>query len=414
MAPNQHNKMKTAKIFIIYFLLITYSVEILLFFFAKENNLSTKQLVSKRIEIAKKRGLDYDIRTRAEAFLDLKKTNDDLKPVFYYSPIFKNRQTFIDAKKKNKIIPFRGPINAKSLSCAEDLKYRLIKNDKYGFKNSNSTYKNKINTMLLGDSYAEGRCENSENDIAGNLVKKGFVTANFGVSGTSSLVALGIMREFGEIIKPKNFIYLYFEGNDLEGLNWEKNDSHLINYINDEYNIDYLEKYDQIKNFLKLSSLESISYINSDNVKNNPNKKNTTKILKENIIDILELKKIKRIIRHNIFNKKYTEYDLDLFFLVIEKMRLESKKHNSNYIFVYVPHPQRYIPGPKLPVLEEMINLKKVILMKLDKINITTIDLTNFFDTAQNVEQYYPLGYVGHFNAKGYKKVSEIIASKLN
>ena len=44
-------------------------------------------------------------------------------------------------------------------------------------------------------------------DIAGNLIKRGFATANFGVGATSPLVSLGILREFGEMIKPKNFIY---------------------------------------------------------------------------------------------------------------------------------------------------------------------------------------------------------------
>ena len=407
--------MKTAKILLFYFLLIIYSTETLLFFFIKENNLTSEDIFNKRIEIAKKRRLEYDTRTRGEAFLDFKKINKDLEPVFSYSPAYRFGKTFNDARKNNRIIPFRGPINAQSLTCAEDLKYRLIENDKYGFKNSNSIYKKKINNVLLGDSYAEGKCVNAENDIAGNLIKKGFTTVNFGVSGTSPLVALGIMREFGEIIKPKNFIYLYFEGNDLEGLDWEKNDSHLINYINDEYNINYLEKYDQIKDFLKLYSSESISYINSILAKKNKtHKKNTLKVLRENLIDILELKKIKHIIRYDIFNKKYFEYDLDFFFLVIEKMNLEAKKHNSNYIFVYVPHCGRYFSLLKPNHLKEMINLQKVILKELDKKGVITIDLTKFFDTAQNVKQYYPLGYYGHFNAKGYKKISDIIASKLN
>ena len=124
------------------------------------------------------------------------------------------------------------------------------------------------------------------------------------------------------MIKPKNFIYLYYEGNDLEGLDWEKNDDHLINYIDDDYNVNYLKKYDQIKNFLKLTSAESMSYIYSVKKENHLDKKVTLKILKENIIDILELKKIKYIIRYNILNKKHTKYDLDLFFLIIEKMNL--------------------------------------------------------------------------------------------
>ena len=57
---------------------------------------------------------------------------------------------------------------------------------------------------------------------------------------------------------------------------------------------------------------------------------------------------------------------------------------------------------------------RKIIIQKLNETDIETIDLTNFFNSAKDVEQYYPLGYVGHFNANGYKKVSEIIASQLN
>ena len=196
--------------------------------------------------------------------------------------------------------------------------------------------------------------------------------------------------------------------------NWEKKDNHLISYIDDEYNVNYLEKYDQIKNFLKLTSAESMSYIYSVKKENHLDKKVTLKILKENIIDILELKKIKYIIRYNILNKKHTKYDLDLFFLIIEKMNLEAKRHNSNYIFVYVPDSARYISFPETPIFKETMDLKEELLKSINEINITVVDLTDFFDAAKNVEQYFPLGYIGHFNANGYKKISEIIASKLN
>ena len=44
---------------------------------------------------------------------------------------------------------------------------------------------------------------------------------------------------------------------------------------------------------------------------------------------------------------------------------------------------------------------------------IKNVDLTNFFNNAKNIERYYPLGYVGHFNAKGYEKIAEIIFNKI-
>ena len=81
-----------------------------------------------------------------------------------------------------------------------------------------STIKRKTHFLL---DYAEGLCSNEE-DIAGNLIEKKINTVNFGVTDTGPLVSLGILKEFGQYLKPQNVIYLYFEGNDLEDLNSKK------------------------------------------------------------------------------------------------------------------------------------------------------------------------------------------------
>ena len=119
---------------------------------------------------------------------------------------------------------------------------------------------------------------------------------------------------------PRNFIYLYAEENDFFGLNWSKKDSHLMNYLKDEYSIDYLNRYDEVQKYLKLSSQETISYLKSSKQNGNKNSKSKFKVLKDNLIDILEMKRVKRFVRYKILNKKNIETDLDLFFLVIKKM----------------------------------------------------------------------------------------------
>ena len=60
------------------------------------------------------------------------------------------------------------------------------------------------------------------------------------------------------------------------------------------------------------------------------------------------------------------------------------------------------------------MSLKSEILQNLGINNINIVDLTDFFDKTKNIEQYYPLGYFGHFNSKGYKKGAEIISEKLD
>ena len=406
--------MRIIKFFFIYFFIRIYSLEVLLFFFNTPGQRSLIDIKSKRLEFAKKKNQIYDLRTPEEAYVDHKKLNKKLKPNFLYSIAFSDLKTFKNAENKKLLIPFRGPINSPSLSCAEDLRYRIINNDKYGFKNPNSIYNKKINSILLGDSYAEGLCEISEKDIAGNLNKKRINTINFGVTGSGPLVSLAILKEFGNIFKPKNIIYLYFEGNDLGDLSWEKNNSNLSNYLKEDYRLDYYNKYEEINLFLNAAAEETEKIILSkvnDNRNNVAVKKKKYEVFKEHFKDIMELSNLKNIVRFNLFNSEKKNYDLKLLYSVKEKMNFESKKWNGNYIFVYVPTWSRYFT--KYNKETYRTSLKDEILTNLRSKKITIIDLTKFFDNESNIKKYFPLEYVGHYNEKGYKKIADIISKKL-
>ena len=400
---------------IFYFILIVYLLESFLLLFDQNNFLSKDDLKKKRVELALQKNIEFDQRDPSEAFLDFIKNNQDLKSKFNYSPIFRFSEVFQNARNKNEIIPFRGPINSKTMSCNEEGYYHLDNSDKYGFKNYNSIYDNQINTMLLGDSLAEGNCQDIENDVAGNLTKKGFNTANFGVTGSSLLVALGIIREFGDVIKPKNYVYLYSESNDLEGLNWSKKDNHLMNYLNDNYTVNYIERYKEISSFLDLIHNETIQKLEFEQKNSQENIKPSFVIFKENLIDILELKRTKEFVRYKILKKKSIDLDLNLFFLIIEKLNQETRKNKGNFIFVYVPTSAKYFLKNKQisPKIIYQIQQKRKILKGLNSMGISVIDLGEFFDNISSVNSYFSLGYFGHFNANGYNKIAEIISNKL-
>ena len=406
---------KILKITFIYIIIIIYSLEVLLFFTIPGEQKSMVQIKNERIKIAKNKNLKYDLRSPEQFYLDQKKINNNLAPVFLYAKHFSSFKVFKEANANKKIIPFRGPINQNSISCAEDLNYKIIENDKYGFKNSNKNYEKKINTILLGDSYAEGLCVNNENDIAGNLKKNKINTINFGVTGTGPLVSLAILREFGSDLKPKNIFYLYFEGNDLDDLNYEKNETNLKNYLNPNYKINYINKYDKIKIFLKNANQESEKLITNLNL-NKPVlekniKSNKLDNFKAHLKDIAELSNLKNIIRFSILKRQINNYDLDLFYEVVEKMKLESEKWNGNFNFVYVPSWSRYFT--KYTNKDAGFKLKDKILKDLDSKKIKTIDLTVYFNETKNLKKYFPLGYIGHYNANGYKKIADIIAQNI-
>ena len=307
----------------IYLLIIIYSVEVLLYCFLGDEQKSLINIKEKRIELAKKKNINYDGRSEIHAYLEEKKLNKNLSLPFYFNRSYFYTTIVQEEILENKFIPFRGPINHQTLSCAEDLKYKLINNDKYGFKNPNLIYKKDIEIALIGDSYAEGLCENEKNDISGHLRQQNINTVNLGVTGSGPLLSLAILREYLKEFKPNHVVYLYFEGNDLYDLNWEKK-TYLLNYLNPSYSLDYINKTNQFDNFLKNYQINKNLDLESFNI----NKSEL--ITKENKLlpifkDILEVQNIKGILRSTLFFDKNT-INTSLYFEVLDLINEETKK----------------------------------------------------------------------------------------
>ena len=81
-------------------------------------------------------------------------------------------------------------------------------------------YKN-VDFMLVGDSFAQGYCVERRSNIAGILESKGSYAINLVTAGNGPLVNFTVIKEYIELLKPKNIIWIYFEGNDLTDLRLE-------------------------------------------------------------------------------------------------------------------------------------------------------------------------------------------------
>ena len=229
------------------------------------------------------------------------------------------------------------------------------------------------------------------------------------------MTTLAILREYGNFFKPKNSIYLYFEGNDLDDLNWEKKNDQLLKYLNNSYKLDYINNYKYIEIFLKEAEKESIKIARLRLSTGNYDKaiqKKKINLIKEHLKDIIELNHLKNIIKFNILNNQNIQYDLNFLYDVVERMNIETKNWNGDFIFVYVPTWSRYFTSHSKEVPKQ--KLKDEILKNIELKGIKTIDLTDFFDSTENIKQFFPLGYLGHFNSNGYKKIAEIVIKELD
>ena len=231
------------------------------------------------------------------------------------------------------------------------------------------------------------------------------------VATTGPIVSLAVLKEFAPVSKPKNVFYLYYESNSLKVLNWESKDKKLMKYLNYGYKQDYIKNIDEIKNFLELAEKESIEIVKRKVQSNKTEENSRLKDYYKNIQDILEIKILKSRLRM-LFNFKKDNYDLELFYKIITDMNKETNKNGGKFTFVYIPSWDRFFDSSSN--LHSIINLREEIIENLKDKKIDIIDTTDHFFNIKNLADYYPLGYVGHFNKKGYKEVADILKKKIS
>ena len=404
-------------IFIFYLILILYSLEILTKFFIKDKiDLSIKnmdQLKKEKIQMIP----SFDTRNDSQAFIEIR-AKKNIFPSFRLSmtTINKNEHLkyFLNQKiSQNNKIPFRGPINKFSLGSNEDGFREIVRNDKFGFKNNNKVYDKEIDVMIIGDSFAEGIPFGNENNVSAIInLNSDFNSINYGIGGTGPLNSLGILKEYGEYLKPKKVFYFFYEGNDLSDLLLENN-TFLRSYLDDDFTQNLYNSKNEIDLFL--DDFEKLIINNLDKIveeknpiKSNPKKNNSIEILK----DIIELQNLKSIlIPKDAYIYKNKKLDYETFEKIIYKMNERVEAWGGEFHLVYLPSWSRY--SNNFSISGKFLKRKILKLAKKNEINIIDMDVL-FKEKNLNNINLFNLGIYGHYTKKGYNFIAENIIKKLN
>ena len=267
-----------------------------------EQHLKTKKELDKNFDIS---------RSKFQVLSELQNNNNNIFPGTYFFDFFNKFQSL-----KYSVYPFAGISNSKTISCNELGYWPIISRDKYGFSNSHNFYNEKIDYLLVGDSFAEGWCVNEENNLQNIFNNNNKKTLSLGISGSGPLLQLATLKEYKKVIQPKQIIMMYYEGNDLKNLDDELNNVFLKKYLNNDfsqgliykqkeidYNIlDFIKKYyiysennvdtdltysNIYYRIVKLSNIRLLlNLISSSDIKFKNQKSNTKLLLKyEDIID---------------------------------------------------------------------------------------------------------------------------------
>lgn len=362
-------------------------------FYIGENNLKEKIKILK-----KKENINYDLRTKFEAYKDLKKKIPNL--VTLTVP-----KTHVLLNAHNELLPLSGISKRVTLVCNENGYFSKFESDRFGFNNPDYEWdKEKIEFLLLGDSFTIGECVNRPHDF-GSLLRKLSKKSvlNLGYSSNGPLIELAILKEY--LIKDTtNVIWFFYEGNDLQDLSDTYDSEHLNKYL---YENDY-------KQFLTLKQMQ-IDELNFQVLKEFINyfEDKQKKSKRNNFLRFLRLDKTKKVIK-DIFSEERPIQINDKVFLKLKEIIKEaenfSKKNGSNFYFVYLPSFQSFE--------NETSNFHKIqkdkIVSILDELNIKLIDIKK--ELIKNNVDYrniFPFGFSGHFNKNGYDIIANIISKSI-
>ena len=330
----------------------------------------------------KQTGNKWDRRSKLEIYKDLKKINNEI--VIKVPP---HNHT----SNKYSIHPLSGISNSKTIYCNENGYYSIDLIDRYGFNNPDTEWdKKEIEYLFIGDSYTHGACVNRPNDI-GSVLRSisNKSVLNLGQPGNGPLMQYATLREYLSS-NVKKVIWVYYEGNDLKDLEFEKKKNILTNYLEDVNFTQNLKSKQNEINYLAINLIKE-----KEKKRENGNDEEKEKF-KYKLFKFIQILSTRQLILPETAPPPELKKILQLTKELIEK-------NNLKLYFVYLPKYDRY----KSSYDNTNYNLIKVIVTEL---NIPFIDMHNeVFKKEQNPLKLFPFEMFGHYNIEGYKKVAETI-----
>lgn len=114
------------------------------------------------------------------------------------------------------------PERATLLCTGDSDNFIAYRADRFGFNNPDGVYESgMLDIAIFGDSFIEGMCLASGDDVASKVRATFPRTASFGFRGAGPLMELAALGRFGPALRPKLSVVVYYAGNDWENLEME-------------------------------------------------------------------------------------------------------------------------------------------------------------------------------------------------
>jgi len=368
----------------------------------------------------------YGLLYSLEIFINYKNNKLFKKTRLYYinslnkeTNIYLNFAPYKILDKKNKLLPLSGYENSKTLLCLDEKnKPVYYLSDDFGFNNSKHGRNEMINFLLIGDSYVQGMCVDTKNNLNSQFRRLSYNTISLGIGGNGPLLELATFKEYEENYTYENIILFITPENDFNDLKNEINNDILIRYLNEK---NFKQKLTDKKNQeIKFSILNSFFG------------KKTQRILNDSLsVYHFNLKSLLNLLEQSVKNKKksFNNYDylldknLDDAFLKIINEFINITSKNNKKIYVVFNSVTPNILYPKSQDIKDYKNLllkSKLIPIKtlLKNRNISYFDFNEYLLNNYNEENITKIfkkidGRWDHYTEIGFYELANQIEVRL-
>jgi hypothetical protein len=225
---------------------------------------------------------------------------------------------------------------------------------------------------------------------------------NLGRSGNGPLIELATLTEYARTIKPKKVLWMYFMNDLIYELKREKNNSLLMQYMEDGFSQNLLSRQEEIDRRLE-------KYISEAKVQNKTQVQEQAQSQSEALARWMKLTEVRFVLG---FDQPDIDIDDPLFAKILTKAKARVESWGGTLYFIYLPEYSRY--KNKL-TSHNQYRKKSEVIDLINRLDIPVIDIhQEVFSNNPDPLSLFPFRLPGHYNADGYNEVAKAIVTSVD
>jgi hypothetical protein len=360
-------------------------------------------------KVARSTGVRFDGHTLLEEINEHRRDGTAAYPPFYPYHL-------LDAPLKIDgvpVVPLASISHILTICCNEGGQYLSYSTDDHGFPNPPDAWRTQepADIVFVGASAAVGEAVPAADNLLSQLRTRYKRTYTLGAGGNGPLLELASMREYLQVFRPKQVLWMFSESHSPEYLEEESQSTLLQHYLKDPtFSQDLLSKQPLIDQAIR-------QYFEAGMQTEAVQESWKTKVK-----GLVELKNIRTALYYFVTARKAPKphiLDPHLYEQVLTEGRRMVESWDGRVTIVYFPDSSRYAGicnySPQLRQLYDRTH--DTVMKSASKLGIPVIDLATAFpdvpaaESAVNTPYFYP--YPAHYTPVGYHRAGKAILDAL-